>query len=226
MTSQTSTLRRRAGASGVLAFVTMVIALGLALTGGLDEQALERGAVDLILSNMDANPTLLVVSMWGFVLLNVLIPIFGVDLYRILEDGRSGLLFAPIALIGAGGLFILESLLMIGITQGLAPAYAGATGAERAAIEATSLALFQFRNNTALLAGLFLAVAAFGFSRELLRSTDFPGWIGYWGYLVGVLGLIGAFYPLFQPLSFIRVLEQLLFILWVLIIGIVLLRRG
>lgn len=224
MTNDTSTIRLRAGVSAILAVVVVVIALGLAMSGGFDEQEVERGAVDLILSNMEANSTILVISMWGFVILNILISVFGIELYRILANGRSGLLFALVALIGGSGLFVIESLLTIGIIQGLAPAYAGATGTEQTVIHATTLALFQFRNNTALLAGALIAVAAIIYGREMLRSAEFPSWLGYGGYVIGVLGFIGAFYPVFRPLSFGRLLAQLLFMLWMLIAGIVLLR--
>lgn len=224
MTNQTSTLRLRAGVSAILAFIAMVIALGLAITGGFDEQAVERGAVDLILSNMEANATVLVISMWGFVVLNILISVFGIELYRLLANGRSGLLFAPVALLGASGLFIMESLLTIGVIQGLAPVYATATGPEQTVIQATTLALLEFRNHTALLAGVLIAIAAIIYGREMLLSVDLPDWLGYGGLVVGVFGIIGAFYPLFAPLSFVRVLEQLLALLWILLTGIHLLR--
>jgi len=162
---------------------------------------------------------------WVVVIQAVLVSIFGIDLYRILADGRSGLLFAPVSLIGGAGLFIIEILMMLGISQGLAPAYAGISGAEQSAIEATAQALLLFRSRMLLVAGVLWSLAAFIFGREILRTTEFPDWLGYWGYAVGVVGVIGGFFPLFIPLLVVRSLSQLLFVLWVLIAGIILLRN-
>lgn len=227
MTSGTSTIRLRAGLSAIFVFVLTVFLLGLIQTSELElpARAIERGAVDVILPNLAANATVLAVVVWTEVIYWVLMAIFGIDLYRILADGRSSLLFAPVAMIGAAGLFIIELLLLLGISQGLAPAYAGASGAEQSVIGGTALALLRLRNRLLLVAGVLWALAAITFGREMLRSAAFPGWLGYWGIGAGVIGVIGGFFPLFVPLYIVRALGGFLIILWLLIAGVLLLRN-
>jgi len=224
MTRDTSTIRLRAGASAVLVFLLTIIAAGLLRSNGVDLQEIERGSVDIIFPIMAANTAVIAIVAWVVVIHSVLIALFGIDLYRILDDGRSGLLFAPVALVGGTGLFIVEVLMLLGISQGLAPVYAGATGAEQTAIEATTQALLLFRSRMLLVAGVLWSLAAIRFGRGMVSSTEFPGWMGYSGYIAGLLGVIGGFFPLFSPLLVFRSLGQFLFVLWVLIAGIMLIR--
>jgi hypothetical protein len=224
MTGDTSTIRLRAGATAILVFLVSVIATGLILSSGIDLQEIERGDVDIILPILSANPTVLAMVAWVVVIQGVLVSVFGIDLSRIFADGRSGLVFAPVALIGGAGLFIVEVLMVLGISQGLAPVYAGATGAEHSAIEATARALLLLRTRMLLVAGILWSLAVISFGREMLRSSEFSDWVGYWGYAAGVLGVIGGFFPLFDPLLVVGTLGQILSAIWVLIAGIMLLR--
>lgn len=227
MTSASSTIRLRAGASAILAFVAALIAVGAIQTSGLElpGQAIERGAVDTILPNLAANSTAAAIVVWAEVIAWVTIVIFGIDLYRILADGRSGLLFAPVAMIGGSALFVVELLLLIGVSQGLAPVYTGATGAEQSAIEGSALALLLVRNRLLLVARVLYAFAVISFGREMLRSAEFPGWLGYWGYVAGVVGAIGALFPLFVPLYAVGSFGLGLVLFWTVITGVILLRR-
>lgn len=224
MANKTSTIRLRAGATAILMFVVSVIATGLLLISGIDLQAVERGSVDIILPILAANPSVVAFVAWEVVITSSLVAIFGIDLYRILVDGQSGLLFAPVALICGAVLFITEVLLLLGISQGLAPIYAGTTGAEQAAIEGTAQALLLFRSRMLLVAGVLWSLGIISFGRGMLRSSEFPGWLGYFGYVAGFAGVIGGFFPLFTPLLSVRSLGQFLFILWMLFTGITLLR--
>ena len=223
--SELSTIRLRAAASAILSSAVSFIAGGYALSRGIDLVAAERGAVDVLLPIMSAQGTVVATVIWAQVFSWVLRVIFGIDLYRLLAGGRSGLLFAPVAVIGGSGLFVIELFLLLGISQGLAPAYAGATGAEHSAIEATARALLHFRGRMLLVAGVLWALAVIGFCREMLRSSEFSDWVAYWGYAAGVLGIIGGFFPLFDPLLVVGTLGQSLIVLWILIAGIILLRR-
>lgn len=225
MQNDTSTIRLRAGATAVLIFLLSVFAAGLVLTSGIDIQAIERGSADIILPILAANPTVMAVVAWEVVIVSILVAIFSIDLYRILVDGQSGLLFAPIAFIGGAVLFITEVLLLLGISQGIAPKYAGTTGAEQSAIEGTAQALLLFRSRMLLVGGVLWSLGTISFGRGFLRSSEFPSWVGYWGYATGVAGVIGGFFPLFTPLLSVRALGQFLFILWILFAGSTLLRR-
>lgn len=224
MSSDTSSIRLRAGAAAILSASLWAIVAGLLWIRGIDISTIGRGLVDTTLPILAANPTVIAIVFWLVVIFDVLIAIFGIDLYRILADGRSGLLFAPVALTGGAGLFILETLLLLAIGQGLAPVYAGATGAEQSAIEATARSLLRFRNHLLVVGGALIALAVINFGREMLRSSEFPGWLGYWGYAAGVVGIFGVFFPLFAPLIVVRSIGIFFQVLWVLIAGIILIR--
>ena len=227
MSSESSTIRLRAGTSAIVGFVAAVVALGAIQSSGLElpAQHIERGAVDIILSNLAANSTAAAIVVWAEVIAWASIVIYGVDLYRILADGRSGLLFAPMAMIGGSGLFIIELLLLLGVSQGLAPVYADATGTDQSAIEGSALALLLLRNRLLLVARVLYASAVTIFGREILRSSAFPDWMGYWGYVAGAAGAIGALFPVFVQLYVVGSLGLGLILFWTLIGGIILLRR-
>lgn len=227
MSINTSILRLRAGASAISVFVGVVIIFGVLQFTGLElpAQAIERGAVDEILPNLAANTTAAAYVVWGEVILWIVLTVFGIDLYRLLSDGRSALLFAPLAMMAGAVLIIIELLLLLGISQGLAPAYTGATGGTQTAIAATALALFRFRNRMILVSGVLFAIAAIIFGREMYLSPEFPNSMGYFGYVAGAVGVIGGFFPLFVPLFQVRSLGLFLFVLWTLLTGIILLRR-
>lgn len=208
-------------------FVLIVIVLGLLMSTGVELPALaiERGAVEEILPSMTATKrTALAMVVWVEVIFDVLIVVFGIDLYRILANGQSGLVFAPVAMLAGSGLLIIELLLLLGISQGLAPAYAGATGAEESAIAGAALALLLFRNRLLVVAGVLWSLAAIIFGQAMLFSAEFPGWLGYWGIALGVVGVIAGFFPVYAPLFFVRALGGVLLVLWILIAGIILLR--
>lgn len=224
MSYDPSIIRLRAGAVAILNFLLAIIAVGFLGISGIDLQAIERGSVDIILPILAANPFVIAFVAWEVVITSILVAIFGIDLYRILPDGQSAQLFAPVAIIGGAVLFITEVLLLLGISQGIAPIYASATGAEQSAIEGTSQALLLFRSRMLLVGGVLWSLATISFARGMLHSSEFSGWIGYWGYATGIVGIIGGFFPLFTPLLLVRSLGQFLFILWILFAGIALLR--
>lgn len=102
--------------------------------------------------------------------------------------------------------------------------YVEAAETERTLLGAVALSLIQFRNHTALYAGLLVAVAALLFGQAVFRSEVFPRWMGYIAIISGFLGIVGAFWPLVRFLSFVRAFGYFLFLLWALVGGIILLR--
>lgn len=226
MPHDTSAIRLRAGVSAVALLFAVLLVFGVLQVSEVElpAQAIERGAMDTILPNLAANGTAVAYVVWGEVILWVLLCIFGVDLYRVLADGRSALVFAPLAIIGGTALIIIELLLLLGISHGLAPAYVGAGGADQATIAAAALTLLRFRNRMIVVAGILFAFAAIIFGREMVDSAVFPDWLGYLGYTAGAVGFIGGLFPLFVPLFLVRSLGLFLFALWVVIGGITLLR--
>jgi hypothetical protein len=219
-----TTTTRITGISGILVFVLSIVAIALVASTGLTEQNLEAGAVDTVLQSMAAHSGTFAVSMWTFLIANSLGAVFGIGIYTLLKDERPWLRFALFALVVGFAAFIVETLMTIGIGQGLAPAYVEAAETERVLLGAVALSLIQFRNHTALYAGLLVAVAALLFGQAVFRAEVLPRWMGYIAIISGLLGIAGAFWPLAGFLSFVRAFGFFIFLLWALIGGIILLR--
>lgn len=219
------TMTRITGICGILVFVLSIVAIALVANIGLTEQDLESGAVDTVLRSVAASPGMFVVSMWTFLIANSLGAAFGIGIYTLLkDDARPWLRFALFASVVGFAAFIVETLMTVGIGQGPASAYVEAAETERAMLGAVALSLIQFRNHTALYAGLLVAVAALLFGQAVFRSEVFPRWMGHIAIISGLLGIVGAFWPLVGFLSFVRAFGYFLFLLWALISGIILLR--
>lgn len=216
---------RFAGTCGVLYFVSTVVATGLIASTGTTEQQMEQAAVETFLPSIAANPGMAAVSMLGYVVSMVLLIGFAVALHRLLRMKVAVGLAAPLAVGLGGGLFVVESLLTVGVILELAPAYVTAAGAEQATIGTTAAALLVFRSYSALVAGVLVATGAMLFGHQIRRTDAIPTWLGSIAILLGVLGLVGAFWPLLPALSYLRQAAYFLFSAWALGVGVVLLRR-
>ena len=86
------------------------------------------------------------------------------------------------------------------------------------------MALIYFRDATALLASVMVAITGLLFGVAMLRVQGWPRWIGWLVLISGVLGLLGGFYPFVAALSFVRAISHLLYAFWAMVVGIKLLR--
>lgn len=217
-------IRRFAAVTGVSYFVATVVATALIVSTGTTEQQMEHAAVESFLPAVAANAGAGVASMFGYVISLLLLVAFAIALHRLLRLETAVGVSAPVAVTFGAGLFVVESLLTIGVVLELAPAYVGASGAERAAIGATSAALLSFRSYAALTAGALVALGAILFGRAIRRTDVLPTWMGSVSIVLGVLGLSGALWPLVQGLSYLRQIAYFLFVIWVFVAGITLYR--
>ncbi len=216
------TLQKVIAISGILYFVITLIAVGMTASIGLTEQSLEMGDVGNVLTIMAENLNTVVGAMWLFNLANVLMIIFGIGLATYLDEDQILIRYAAVLITIASVCLLLETTMTIGIAQGLALDYIAVTGTEQSAISTTSLALIYFRNATALLAGLLLAVAGLLFGATLLRlqNQGWPRWMAWIVLISGVFGLLGGLYPFVDALSFVRTLSFALFSFWAMVVGI------
>lgn len=218
-------VRRFVGASGISYFVATIVATGLIASTGTTEQQMEQAAIESFLPAIAANAGIATASMLGYVVSMLLLIGFAVALHRLLRREVLIGLAAPLAVGLGAGLFVVESLLTVGVILELAPAYVAASGTEQAAIGATGAALLAFRSYSALVAGALVSAGAVLFGRAVRRTNVFPSWMGSIGVFLGLLGLIGALWPLIPALSYLRQVAYFLFTAWALGVGLVLLRR-
>lgn len=172
------TLQRYTAICGILFFVVTIIAIGLTASTGLTEQALEMGDVENVLTLIAGNLGTVVAAMWLFNLANVCMAVFSSGLAALLDEEHSWVRFASLLVVLSTAGFLLETTMTIGFAQGLAPAFASASGPEKVALSAGALALIYFRDATALLAGLLVAVAGLLFGLAMLRVQNWPRWMG------------------------------------------------
>lgn len=218
------TIQRYTAIGGILFLVFSIVAIGMTASTGLTEQALEMGDVQNVLTIIAGHLGTVVAAMWLFNIANICMAVFGIGLAALLEEAHPWIRFASLLVVLSVAGFLLETTMTIGFAQGLAPAYASASGTEKAAIGASALALIYFRDATALLSGVLVAVTGLMFGLAVLRVQAWPRWIGWLVLISGVLGLLGGFYPFVAALSFVRAISHLLFAFWAMVVGIKLLR--
>ena len=88
-------------------------------------------------------------------------------------------------------------------------------------------AMFAVSNAIDSVSGIFIALAVLAAAAVILRTAAFPRWLGWMGLVSGGLGAFGPFAldrP-DQPVGFIGFLGSLLFLAWMLLMSVVLLRR-
>jgi hypothetical protein len=218
------TLQRYTAFGGISFLVVTIVAIGVTASTGLTEQALEMGDVENVLTIIAGHLGTVIAAMWLFNLANICMAIFGVGLAALLDEAHPWIRFASLLVVLSAAGLLLETTMTIGFAQGLAPAYASASGTEKAALSASALALIYFRDATALLAGVMVAVAGLLFGLAVLRVQGWPRWMGGLVLISGVLGLLGGFYPFVAALSFVRAISYLLYAFWTMVVGIKLLR--
>ena len=212
------------GACGILYFVTTIVAIALASTAGVTERDLEVGNVEKYLQGMADNQGMFVASMWLFNVSNVLLVAFAAGLYQVLSGYGPVMRVALIAVAGGAFSFLMETMMTIGVAEGIAPFYSVASGGDKAVLHSLALTLMEFRAHTALLGGVLVAVAALLFGVAVLRTQALPRWLGYAVLVAGVLGVVGGLTPLAGLFSVIRVLGLVGFIIWTLAAGTAMLR--
>ena len=216
---------RITGFCGIAWFVVSLLALAVLSTTSLSETAMEAGDIDAIMTGMAANRSASIIALCLFVTSIVFAAGFGVGIADVLEGERRWLRNARLLVIIGATVFLLETLVSIGLAQVAAVPYAASEQAEQELLQVPLRALMQFRNNCALLGSTLLAIAALFFGAATLRK---PGPLPRWSGLViggsGILGIAGSFTPLVPMLGTVRQTGLTGFSVWALITGVVLLR--
>lgn len=213
--------RRRAtwaGAAGIAYLALLAVAIGMIASTGLTEQALERDGFGSIARTLEGRQAVAVGSMWLFNLGHVALILFATFLIVHWGPASDSLVPGAALVMTAAALFIFETSLTIGLYQVAAPALAEGAGAG-GDLEIAAEALLAVRNHTAFLAGGVLGLGALGLAGTSLRATLGPSWLGYWAFVAGIFGVVGAFTAAFEPLTYLRAPGLLLFMLWCGIVG-------
>lgn len=135
-------------------------------------------------------------------------------------EGEPGVFSALTFGAGMAGLAVTSGY--VAIYGSLAHGIASAGGANLA------FAMFAASNSIDSVSGVFIALAVLAAAAVILQSAAFPRWLGWLALVSGALGAFGPFAldrP-DQPVGFVGFLGSLLFLVWMLSMSVVLLRRS
>ncbi len=148
------------GVLGILYAVALIVGTILVVVGGSSEQDVERESFTVYAPTMAENGGVLLASMWAFNVGNVLLVGYVAHLYSRARAAGVAVAWAAGSVALAAFLFLVETLLTIGVIDVAAP-YAVGQGFEAGhPFVATVDTLMTVRNVTALLAGGLLALGA------------------------------------------------------------------
>jgi hypothetical protein len=116
-------------------------------------------------------------------------------------------------------IFILVTLFTIGITKGLAKVVYSTTEITDT-MRGTAQTFIAFRNYAGVLAGVLIALSCFGLGFVFRNSSQM---ISIWVSSAGFLSIVGAFWPLWLDLSYLRNAGYLLLLSWIAVISIIIL---
>lgn len=207
------------GTLGILYAVALVVGTILVIVGGLSEQDVERESFAAYSSTMADSHGVLLASMWAFSVGHVLLVGYVAHLYVRAREAGVAVAWAAGNVALAALLFLVETLLTIGVIDVAAP-YAVDQGFDAGhPFVATVDTLMTVRNVTALVAGGLLALGAVLIGVASRRGEFVAPWLALAAGLVGVVGLLGLFYPLVEGLSYVRQIGIMLFALWAAVEG-------
>lgn len=203
------------GVSGFTAIFLYLTAISMIVAIGVDEETILKFLPDLIFPTYDQHLSSPVIySLWMFITCQVLLVVFGTALPQ-LHPLRSNILQVSARLLILGALlFMVVTLLTIGLLKGMAPAVLAGERSET--LKATGQTLIAFRNYGATLAGILVGVSSLGFGTSLVNEYGNRAW---WAIAAGIISIPGAFWPVFEPLSYLRNAGFILFLTWVLMTG-------
>lgn len=221
-------LRTVGAVCAVLLFVAFALGIAFSATSGVQTLIPETGENGLDwIADVDGAGDLFLAGAWLVILGGYLGIVALIGFYDALREAGRVLILAPI--LGAVGLTLvtLSHLIPIALANELVPAYTEASGPAQESLAGT----FQTLTSIALVtndAGNFLGwgVAIPMFAYAILKTAVVPRWIGWLGIVVAVfagwLGLLGPFSGVIEGISSIGFLA---FFLFMLSMGIALLRR-
>ena len=216
--------------SGVCAILAGILGVAgiVVITVGIPDLKSATGALTY-LPILERNKETIAVGLWLFVLAPLLAIFAGLGFYQALREGGE-LMIVAVAMFVIGLLFIItrgfiELATVYGLSTGYAAADAGS--ATRATLEIVA-ETFRTLGTLVDLVGeaLSAGIGVLLFSLAILRTSVAPKWIGYLGLVValvlGWLPLLGPALPVFKGIGLIGFFA---FIVWIVSMGVVLLRQ-
>ena len=211
-------MQRMTGVCGILWCVLSLAALAVLGTTNLSEPAMEAGDVDAIMTAMADNPAGSAAALYLFLASIVFAAGFGVGMARILAEEHQWIHLAGVAMTVGTVVFLIETMVSIGLVQAAAGAWVGSGPDKQILLEMPIRSLMQFRNNGAWLGSDLLAIAAILFGAATWRRP-FPRWSSWIVIASGLLCVVGSLTPFFPMFGAVRQIGLTGFAAWAVIVG-------
>ncbi len=218
-------LVRVGGVCAILAALSFIVATVIHNVGDLPGYRWLPDDPGQWLLDMNRDRTSVVTEAWLKIVGVVLSMAFALGLYQALRQAGPLLLIAVVAAITTSLLIIAQLLIVLGVAQELAPAYAEASVAIRPTLEVMVTTLLQIGVLAEFMADHLIGpvrTALFGLA--IILTSVLPRWLGWVGLVLAFVRWLG----LLEPVSDVfRVFSIIGFIgggVWILAIAVAMLR--
>jgi hypothetical protein len=215
-------IRRFTAYCGIAALFSTLFSIMLIVLSGVNLAPLMRYLIDDIYPQQVVSiDSTAYYALWLFIASHVLLIGFASGFSQMFSAHHWSISLTVRILYTGLMLFILVSLFTIGISKGLAQVVYHSEEISDT-LRGTAQTFIAFRNYAGILAGLLVALACLGFGYIFRNSSAL---MSIWISSAGLLGLGGAFWPLWIDLSYLRNAGYFLFLVWIAYISIIILRR-
>lgn len=215
-------LVRIGGVSAILAFVSFA-AGGIVYFAGVEQ--VDSDDLAQVLTAVNDSRAASLTATWivlaGYVLL---IPA-ALGLFHALQEAGAVVLIAAAAMFTGTLLFMGAAIISLGIIDQLAPGYAEASDVTRPALMVMASTLDKI-NDIANDAGLLLlpGIGVLLFALVIIRTSIMPSWVGWLAFPAAIVEWLSTLEPVLGAQGALSGVSFVLFMVWMLVMGVVLVR--
>jgi len=197
--------------SGMFSLAAVILTYLLVSFAGADPLTLLQHFPDVLFPGFADQPGRPVIfALWSLVAGNLFLFLFFIGLEQLSDPGKGSISFISGLMQAAMIISMLITLFTIGLLKGMVPVIQE-TEKITPSLRGSAQTMIAFRNYSALFAGLLVSAACFVLGNLTFRKLKARGsWLLVAGMLLGA----GTFWPLLEPLGYLRNLGFLMFLLW------------
>ena len=222
LTMERVSLVKVGGVCAILAFVSFIAAAIVHFAG---VRQVDSDDVAQVLMAMNDNRVAFLTATWLVLPGSVLFIPAALGLVQALRAAGAVLWIAVAAMITGALLFIAAAVIQLGVGYELAPSYVEASDATKPALMVVARTLDRINdvaNDIGFL--LLLGIGVLLFALAILRMSIVPKWVGWLGLTGVILAWLSTLDPVLEALSVLGDIAFVIFIVWIFVMGVVLLR--
>ena len=215
-------LVRIGGVSAILAFVSFV-AGGIVYFAGVEQ--VDSDDLAQVLTAVNDSRAASLTATWIVLSDYVLLIPAALGLFHALQEAGAVVLIAAAAMFTGALLFMGAAIISLGIIDQLAPGYAEASDVTRPALMVMASTLDKI-NDIANDAGLLLlpGIGVLLFALVIIRTSIMPSWVGWLAFPAAIVEWLSTLEPVLGAQGALSGVSFVLFMVWMLVMGVVLVR--